>query len=355
MTDNPGGIESLLLNVMSQFDPRELQFDFIANTREVAYEDRLVERGSRVFRVRARRESRLQFYRDLDEVFREHAGEFAAIWENANSLANIDYLTYAKRYGIPNRIMHCHNSQNSEGLVRGALHRINRVRVRAVATHFWSVSDDASEWFFGRGFRDLPNYRVVDNAIDVARFGFDQGEKARIRSELGIPEDALVIGNVGRLHPQKNQAFLLDVVAEVERRAGPVHVVLVGKGDLEGDLRARAASLGISDRVHFVGAVNDAKPYYDAMDLFLFPSLYEGLSIALLEAQANCLPCVVSTGVYEGALVNPNSKAVPLAAPAADWAEEVIRGLRGGRISDTELTGTRFDIEKFSNLFEGII
>lgn len=355
MTDNPGGVEALLLNVMAQFDPRKLQFDFIANTKEVAYEERLLERGSRIFRVKARRESRLQFYRDLDRVFREHSDEFVAIWENTNSLANISYLAYAKRYGIPNRIMHCHNSQNSEGFVRGMLHRINRARVRAVATHFWSVSDDASEWFFGRGFRNLPNYKVVDNAIDVARFAFDQGERVRIRGELGIPERAIVVGNVGRLHSQKNQAFLLDVVAEMEKRVGPLHVILVGKGDLEHDLRVHATSLGISDRIHFVGAVSDAKPYYDAMDLFLFPSLYEGLSIALLEAQANCLPCVVSTGVYAGSLINSNTAAISLGASVVEWSEAAVKGLRDGRIPSTELAGTKHDIANFSNIFEGII
>lgn len=355
MTDNPGGIEALLLNVMEQFDPCELQFDFLVNTDEVAYENRLLTRGSRIFRVKARRDNRLQFYRDLNAIYKAHANEFAAVWENANSLANIDYLIYAKRYGVPCRIMHCHNSQNSEGFIRGVLHRVNLKRVRSVATHFWSVSDAASEWFFGPDFKALPNYRVVDNAVDVARFSFNSEARKCIREELEIPSDATVIGNVGRLHPQKNQAFLFDVVAKVEDLIGPVHVVLVGKGELERELRTHAEKLGLSNRVHFVGAVADAKPYYDVMDLFLFPSLYEGLSIALLEAQASCLPCVVSTGVLKDSIVSPNAVAVSLGADVEEWASEVTRMLKVGRVQQSELKDTRFDMTRFTNLFEGIL
>ncbi len=355
MTDNPGGIESLMLNVMGQFEPDELQFDFIVNTDEVAFEDRLLDRGSRIFHVRARRDNRLQFYRDLRAIYREHAREYVAVWENANSLANIDYLLYAKRAGVSNRIMHCHNSQNSEGFIRGTLHRLNRRRVRSIATHFWSVSDAASEWFFGSDYKRLPNYRVIDNAIDVARFAYDAEAGRAARRELGIPEDATVIGNVGRLHPQKNQRFLLDVVAEAEKRLGPIHVILVGKGDLEQDLLSHARELGIGERVHFTGAVADAKPLYDAMDLFLFPSLYEGLSIALLEAQANCLPCVVSSGVDPASVVSSNTRVADLSASSSVWSDAVADALAEGRVPASELFGTRFDIAGFTNLFEGIL
>ena len=114
---------------------------------------------------------------------------------------------------------------------------------------------------------------------------------------MGLPNGAFVMGNVGRLHPQKNQALAIDVfLSSLIEQGQDGYLVLVGKGDLEGELRARARKLGIEERVIFTGAVEDTAPYYNAMDVFIFPSLYEGLSISRLESVANRFPSVVSTG-----------------------------------------------------------
>lgn len=351
MTDNPGGIESLLLTIMSSIDPTQIQFDFIVNTKEVAFERALLERGSRIYHVTPRRNSRKKFYRDLNYIFREHADEYSVVWENANSLANIDYLLYAKRYGIPHLIMHGHNSKNSEGVVRGILHGINRLRIRGIANRFWSVSDAASEWFFGSDYRRLPHYRVIHNAIDVERFEHNVSLGEKVRDELSIPLSALVVGNIGRLHMQKNQALFLRVLAAMQRNGSEVYGVIVGKGELENELRDQVADLGLDDRVRFVGAVADAKPYYDAMDLFLFPSLYEGLSIALLEAQANALPCLVSDGITADGLINPNVRVCSQDDPIEAWVDSAYELIDSGRTQDNRIYGSPFDSKMMDDLF----
>lgn len=355
MTDNPGGIESLLLNVLAAQDMSKVSFDFIANTTKVAFEDRLLDYGSKVYRVRARRDSRRAFYEDLRGFFERHAGEYDAIWQNTNSLANIDYLIYAKRYGIPVRIIHGHNSMNVEGMIRGALHRINRVRIRTVATHFWSVSDAASEWLYGKDYRQLPNYRVITNTIDARKFRFSRETRDRVRNELGVPQDSLLIGTVGRLHQQKNQGLFLEILGELVSQGTEAHAILVGDGPLREQLIAQSERLGVRGRTHFVGVVNDAKGYYDAMDLFLFPSLCEGLSIALLEAQANGLPCLISDGISSDGVVSPNVGVGRLSDSASLWADKALILANEGRLVDDKIHDTKFDVISNKGLFKGIL
>ena len=355
MTDNPGGIESLLLNVLAAQGSGGVIFDFLANTTKVAFEDKLLDSGSKVYRIHARHDDRRMFYRDLDLFFERHAAEYGAIWQNTNSLANIDYLIYAKRYGIPVRIIHGHNSMNVEGTIRGALHRINRMRIRSIATHFWSVSDTASEWFYGKGYKELPNYRVITNTIDAARFRFSEVNRNIIRSKLGLSSDVLLIGTVGRLHRQKNQKLIIDVVAELIRRGVEAHALLIGDGPLRERLINHADRSGVLSRTHFVGAVRETKEYYDAMDLFLFPSLCEGLGIALLEAQANGLPCLISDSIPLDGVVNPNVSVGRLSDSASQWADAALSLVGQGRLINSMIFGSKFDSALKVSLFADIL
>lgn len=354
MTDNPGGIEALMLNVMAALDPRDVQFDFLANTEHMAFEEQLIERGSQVHRITARRKSRSMFYRELDDLLERTRGTYDAIWENMNTLGNIDYLIHAKRYGIPVRIIHCHNSRNCDGLVRGVLHLGNRRRIRKFATHFWSVSNDASEWFYGRDYKKLPNYRVITNAIDSSRFSYSELERVRIRESLGISSTSLVLGNVGRVQTVKNQVLLVDTLAELMSRGIACNVVVVGGGELEESLRARAELSGVSERLHITGRVDDSAPYYSAMDVFMFPSLHEGLSIALLEAQASGLPVAVSDQVLLDGVVTEHKKVVCLDSDSSAWADAVLELADGATGRGNPVVGTRFDLVELKGLFDGI-
>lgn len=354
LTDNPGGIESLFLGYLSAIDRDKYQLDFLANTSTVAFEDKIEAYGSKIYKITPRRKSRSKFYGDLDAFFSAHAAEYDAIWENANSLANIDYLIYAKRFGIPIRIMHGHNSTNSEGLVRGLLHSVNRLRVRNVATHFFSVSDEASVWLYGRDYAKLPNYRVITNTIDAPIFSFSNRDRMVVRKHYGIDDDTVLIGNVGRLHPQKNQKLLLEVLSLFKAEGGKAMVIIVGQGELEAELAARARALGINDQVVFAGALDNVAPVYSAMDLFLFPSLFEGLGIAYLEAQANGLPCLISTGVPRFATVNENVRIVDLKASTREWVDKVSELIKVGRIKYNSIIDSPYNLASQKKLVEGL-
>lgn len=353
MTENPGGIEAMIMGLLPQLDPNQYHLDFIANTPYLAYEDALKGFGCKIYHITSRHNNRIAFYRDLQQVFSRYASEYDAIWQNSNSLANIDYLIYAKRYGIPIRIIHCHNSTNSEGIIRGVLHNINRRRITAYATHYWTVSDEASQWYFGSDYRTLPHYRVISNTVDISRFSYSVQSREEIRRQLNIPTDAVVALNVGRLHPQKNQTLVINIVAKLVKTEGlNIHLILVGEGQLRQHLQTIAFVSGIVDRVHFIGAVDDAAPYYSAADLFFFPSLYEGISFSLLEAQANGIPCLASDGIARECLVSSNIYVESLASSDEQWARSFIQALRMGRLTQSGLSGTRFDRQKQGNVLD---
>jgi glycosyltransferase involved in cell wall biosynthesis len=354
MTDNPGGIEALMMGILNSKNSQGIQLDFLVNVKEVAFKDQLLAHGSRIYYVTPRHDNRLKFNHDLRLFFSQHANDYIAVWENENSLANIDYLIYAKRYGIAERIMHCHNSSNSEGLIRGTLHKINRRRIHKYATRFWSVSDEASRWFYGPDFHDLPHYRVFDNAVDLDRFAYDNRLRMRIREQLGISPDTVLLGNVGRLHPQKNQSLILRTLAALSSQQPSTHAIFIGKGDLRQELEDEAKSLGIDSQIHFVGAVDDVAPYYSAMDVFFFPSVFEGLPFALLEAQANCVPCLISTSITQDLMLNENVVARSITDSPTTWSEELTKLVQRGRVQNSSLRGTRFDLATQKNIFDDL-
>lgn len=354
-TENPGGVESLMLSVLDSLSGSCIALDFLANTDRIVHEDTLRAYGSKIYSITPRRKNRMKFYADLRDFFRKHAYEYAAVWENVNSLANIDYLLYAKRFGIQRRVIHCHNSKNSEGFIRGVLHGLNRRRIRSIATDFWSVSDEASAWFYGSDFRTLPNYQVVTNSINASRFSFSQRNRDEARAELGVPEDAVLIGNVGRLHEQKNQGFMLRIIERLVIEGMNCWGLIVGSGELEQDLKSLVVRLGIQNRVIFTGALDSVAPLYSAMDLFLFPSLNEGLGIAFLEAQANGLPCLVSEAIPNKAIVSPLVLEQRLANTVDEWVHEARELLACGRTEGNCLIGTPFDQGNYLPLLDGIV
>ena len=321
MTENPGGVESFLLNYYRHIDREKIQFDFLCNSyNPVAYEDELIGMGARTFHITSRRKDRTTYKKELEELFASHASEWSAVWENVCSLANIDYLKIAKKYGIRKRIIHSHNSQNMDSKLRGVLHRWNKLWIGKTATDFWACSEDAAKWFYSG--KTLEKAVIIRNAIDVDRTRFDEEKRKAIRERYGW-EDKFVIGNVGRLHFQKNQSFCLDIFSRYVKNHPESVLVIVGQGEDEQKLKTKARELGIEDSVCFTGVQRDIQAWLSSFDLFLFPSLFEGLSIVALEAQANGVPVLASKDVIPDEVVmNGNFVFFELGKSAEEWSRE---------------------------------
>ena len=306
MTENPGGIESVIMTIVRAIDKNKFKFVFLTNVREMAYEDEVTAMGMDVIHIYSRSKHFFKFYRQLNAFFRVNGSRFDIIWLNVCSLANISYLSQAKKAGINKRIIHCHNSQNGEGLVRGMLHQINRFRIKYLATDYWSCSNDASLWFYGKKYKSLKNYYFVPNSIKMKEFKFDLNTRNRVRSFLKLNNSDCLIGNVARFSPQKNHGQLIEIFKHLHIINNNYKLLLIGEGELMNDIKEKVLSYNLKDSVIFLGKVRNVSDYYNAMDLFLFPSLFEGFAIAPLEAQANNVPCVLSTGNPKEEFINDN-------------------------------------------------
>lgn len=323
MTENPGGVESVIMNYYRNIDRTKIQFDFLCNSYEkIAYEDEILKHGGKTIHFPARSKDYLGYKRKLACFFKEHAKEYDAIWVNVCSLANIDYLKIAKKYGIKKRIIHSHNSQNMDGKLRGYLHQHNKKHIDDYATDFWACSEDAAKWFY-----DEPILRkcvFIHNAIDLDIMKFSLDARKKIRAQLGW-EKCYILGNIGRLHFQKNQSFALDVFAKLVKSRPDVRFVLVGQGEDEGMLKDKISKLCIGDKVYMAGLQSNPSEWLSAFDLFLFPSKFEGLSLAAMEAQANGLPVLLSEGVIPAEVkLNQNVVFLDLKAGSTVWKDTII-------------------------------
>ena len=313
----------------------------------IAYEEELEAFGARIYRVPARSRNRQAFHRELDRLFREHAREWDAIWVNVSSLANIEYLKAAKKYGISKRIIHSHNSRNMDSSLRAVLHIWNKQQVWKYATDFWACSEAAASWFYKDKLRK--RCVLIRDAIDTDRVKYNEEKGMKIRTEHGW-QGKYVIGNVGRLHFQKNKRFALEIFGCYHAKHPDSILVFVGQGEDEAELKHLAARHGLEDSVCFAGVQSDIQAWLSSFDFFLFPSAFEGLGIAALEAQANGLPVLASGDVIpEEVKLNENFEFYDLDAGAASWADKIAEMQGLDREEDTVIKknfqANRYDVE----------
>ncbi len=321
MTENPGGIESVIMNYYRHFDKNAIKLDFLCNSGHVAYEDEIISMGGKIYKITARSKNYKKYKHEINIFFKNHAKEYNAIWVNVCSLANIDYLKYAKKYNIPKRIIHCHNSQNMDSFLRGLLHRFNKLFLKKYATDFWTCSDEASLWFYNYKIINGNKYLLINNAIDCDKYAFDKNKRDKIRKELKIG-DKVVFGNIGRLHFQKNQEFALKVFNEYLKINKNSVFLLVGDGEDKEKLEKLCLQYNISDKVKFLGIRNDIANLLQAMDIFLFPSLFEGFALSLIEAQASRIMIFTSTNVKEEIKMSDSIYFMNL-GNEKEWAKEI--------------------------------
>lgn len=296
ITENPGGIESVIMNYYRHIDRKKIQFDFLCNTEKVSYEKEINALGGKIYRITARSQNTKKFKKDMENFFVKHANEYFAIWVNVCSLANIDYLKYAKKYGISKRIIHAHNSQNMDSFLRGILHRFNRILIGRYATDFWTCSDEASKWFYSKKIINSSKYVIIKNAINCDIYKFDKEIRDNYRKQFNIESDELVIGNVGRMHFQKNQEYIIKIFNDINKSIPKSKLFLVGDGPDKGKIEKLIKEYKQQNNIILLGVRDDVNCLMQMFDVFLFPSLFEGLPLAPIEAQAASLPVYLSNG-----------------------------------------------------------
>lgn len=320
-----GGIESFLHNVLQHMDLTGLKIDIVVDVlKKSVFTEGLKAQGVTFRELSGSSRALARNYRRFSKLLDEQ--RYDVVHLNVFHGVSLRYAHLAKGAGVPVRIVHSHCSALRKCATRPIkyiLHYTARTLFTGSATDLWACSQPAAEFLFSeRRLRERP-YRFIANGIDVAKFRFCAAGRECIREELGLGNQ-LVVGTVGRLCSEKNQGFLLEVFAEIVRKRPDSRLLLVGRGEEEAALRQKAEALGITGQVIFYGVSDRVETLLWAMDVFAFPSLFEGLGIAGIEAQAAGLPVVCSDRIPTQARVLDRVRALPLGAGTKAWADAVL-------------------------------
>ncbi|NUQ63585.1 MAG: glycosyltransferase [Pirellulales bacterium] len=322
----PAGLETWLMRVLRRIDRRRFRFDFITNVDQPCFfDEEILSLGSRVLRCPSPKRP-WAYRRALFHTLREQ-GPYDVVHSHLHHYSGF-VLRVARQAGVRVRIAHCHSdtsaAQARANLLRRLYLRTTERWIDRCATHGLAVSPAAGSALFPKWNSD-PRWRVLYCGVETDLF-HSAADKEATRRELGLPPESLVIGHVGTFREPKNHRFLVKVAATVMAREPRARLLLVSDGPLRAEIEAQVRRLGIADRVVFTGVVHDAVPLVRAaMDVFLFPSLWEGLPVSVIEAQAAGVPCVLSDVITSDVIVVPALvERLPLAAPIAQWADAVL-------------------------------
>lgn len=285
-----GGLETMLMNYYRNLDRHKIQFDFLTHRDfEADYDKEIKELGGKIYHLPRLNPFSRAYLRLLDQFFKEHK-EYKIVHSHLDCMAGIP-LKYAKRNGVPVRIAHAHNSNQVKDK-KYLLKLCFKHNITRYANYLFACSKEAGKWMFSTN-----DYSVLNNAIDAKEYEYNETIRKKIRTEFAIETSTFVCGHVGRFSIQKNHNFLIDVFAEIVRQHADSKLLLVGEGELKESIQEKCRKLNLSHKVIFTGLRDDVPDLLQAMDLFLFPSLFEGLGIAAIEAQAAGLPCLISDRV----------------------------------------------------------
>lgn len=320
-----GGIESVVMNYYRHIDREKVQFDFyLAEGSSFPQREELERLGAGIFPIPPYSRP-IRYHRVLYKAFKER--RYKIVHAHLSTMS-VFPLFAAWRAGIPVRICHNHTTaywgEGFKTLLKYILRPFNKI----FATDYFACGETAGRWMYGNRCFDSGRVTVMPNAIDAEKFAFDPEERIALREELGIPQDAFVVGHVGRFTYAKDHSFLLDIFYELLKTRPDARLFLIGEGELESRIRNKAKRLGIEKSVIFTGIREDVNRLYSVMDVFCLPSLYEGLGMAAWEAQANGLPVLLSDKVPQEAALSENCRHLPLEAGAAAWAAALLEGRR---------------------------
>ena len=323
-----GGVGAFLYNYHQYIDKSKLQFDYLMfnDTQNGSYDEKVKILGANVYVLPALKHKRIfKLTKLLDKFFAEHANEYKIVHLHSANLAFL-VLRIAKKYGIKVRIIHAHATVYSDKYWWKALR--NKILWKfglKYATDYFACSKPAGEFYYGKEALKSGVIKVVPNAIDLEKYKFDKNIRKKVRAELNI-ENKFVVGHIGRMSPPKNQIFLLKVFAEVKKKQDNAILIMVGDGPLRKELEKEILKLGLTDSVILVGVRDDVPQLLMAMDVFLLPSLFEGLGIVAIEAQASGLKCIMSDVIPKETNVG-GAEYLSLQADYKKWAEYVLKSL----------------------------
>lgn len=317
-----GGVESVVMNYYRHIDRTKIQFDFICDEDSTNIPYREIESlGGKVYIVPNYTDI-FRYQNELVKIFREN--KYKIVHSHINTLS-VFSLHAAKKAEVPIRIAHSHSTTNKTEWKKNLIKQILRPFSRLYATEYFTCSELAGRWLFGNKAYDDGKVYVLNNAIEVDKFDFNEETRKKKRKELNIDDGTVVIGHVGRFVEQKNHEKLIEIFNEVHKHNKNTVLLLAGQGPLKDKINKQVNERGLKNSVAFLGQRSDIDELYQAFDVFVLPSLYEGLPVSGIEAQAAGLLCVFSDDMTKETKILDTTEFLPLNQSAEEWADTIIK------------------------------
>lgn len=340
------GLETMLMNYYRNIDRTKIQFDFLTHRPEKSdYDDEIIAMGGKVYYApRLYPQNYPAYFKYMEKFFAEHP-EYQIVHSHIDAMSYLP-LRAAKKAGIPVRIAHSHNTSIDKDF-KYILKQFFRSRITSVANHYCACGKEAGEFLF-KG-KDVT---VIPNAIEVDRFLFNREMRKHKREELGL-KDEFVLGHVGRLSYQKNHKFLIEIFSEVHKKNKNTVLLLIGVGEKEQEIKEQIRKLGLDAAVRFLGSRSDVNELYQAMDVFVMPSFFEGIPVTGIEAQFAEVPCIFSTKVPEEVSFTDKCKFLTLEESSDKWAEAILGVDPDVRLEDSSIAeNSLYSIKNAKDILE---
>lgn len=347
-----GGVESIIMNYYRHIDKDKVQFDFIVDEdSKVIPIDEIEKLGGKVIMVPPYQKLH-KYMIKLTKVFKEN--EYQIVHSNINALSVFPMMA-AKIAGVKTRIAHNHSTSNNKEIKKTLVKNVLKPFSKIFPNKYFACSELAGKWLFGEDFYNKGRVKLIKNAIDISKFIYNEDKRNCIRQEMEL-EDKFVIGHVGRFMFQKNHDFLIEIFNEVNKIDNNVYLLLIGEGELENSIYEKVEKLGLTSKVKFLGIRDDVNDIMQAMDVFVFPSRYEGLGMVAVEAQAAGLKTIVSDEIPIEAKVTELLEYCNLEQTPKEWAIKILESKNGYLRQDTskEIEDHGYEIKRATKKLEEI-
>lgn len=316
---NTGGAETFLMKIYRQLDLTKYQMDFcICNLQKNFYEDEIKKLGGKIYHLPLKTKHPFSYIYQYCKLLKQN--KYTHILRLGSTIFETPDLYIAWLLGVKTRVFRSCNANSTHCSLLRSLHKILRCIVMFIANVKIAPSDLAAQFTFG----NTKNVHILPNGLDIQSFSFSTQVRQKIRQDLNV-QDKFVIGHIGRFNFQKNHKFLLEIFAQIKKQRKNAVLWLVGKGELEEDIKSQIAKMDLQNSVEFLGVRSDIPALLSAMDVFVFPSLFEGMPNTVIEAQTNGLPCLIADTITKQAKQTDLVHFMSLNQSAKEWAEEILQ------------------------------
>jgi len=347
-----GGVESIIMNYYHYIDKNKVQFDFVMHKgSNHHYIAEVQNMGGRIYEITPYNKNIFLFTYEIYKIIKK--GHYEIIHSNMNSLS-VFPLFAAWMAGAKIRILHNHTTDTKAEGLKTILKRVLRPFARLFANQYWACSKLAGVWMYGKKAVIKGKVTIINNAIDLDKFAFNQEKREILRRELGL-DGKFVVGHVGRFVVAKNHDFLIDIFANVAKQKDNAMLVLIGEGPLMNSVKNKVANQRLTKEVKFLGVRNDVFNLYNIMDVFVLPSLYEGFPVVGVEVQANGLPFICSDQVTREIMISDSIELLSLKQGVEEWVKFITQIHGIARVKNkADITNLGFNIRVEAQKIESI-